>query len=125
MTWYAAHVIVSIRPIVPDEEPTSVYENVILVEADNPDAACAMAGQFSAVEPGADEGLTIDDKPAHTVVEGIRKVVTVSNPSPLDLDADRPVSGTEITYSRYELKDGQALRDLIAGENVEIKYIGE
>ena len=123
MTWYAAHVIVSIRPIVQDEEPISVYENIILMEADDANKARDKANLASTREPGADEGLMIGDKRARTVVEGVRKVVAVSNPWPLDQDSDRPVAGTEITYSKLELKDDKALRDFVEGKEVEITYL--
>lgn len=123
MTWFAASLIVSIRPIIPDESPITVFENVILIEAENPKDAAAKARVFATEEPGADEGLTVNGKPARTTVEGIRKLVTVSNVWPHDQEIDRPTTGTEITYSKFELKNDQALLDIVAGKQVEITYV--
>lgn len=42
------------------------------------------------------EGLFIDDKDARMVFEGIRKLITISNPVSVDSDSVPPISGTVV-----------------------------
>lgn len=122
MTWYAVHAIVAMRRV--DKiGPFSVYENVFLVEANSSAEASAKGAELATCEVNAGDNLTIDDVPAVRSFVGVRKVVSVSNPSPLDLDRDRPVSGTELTYSEYVVDSEEALQKLAAGEAVAVHYV--
>jgi hypothetical protein len=123
MTWYAAHTIVTIRPIKPDKGEIGGYENVILVEANNEHEAINKARKYAQDSIPEDESLKVDGKPAIQSFIGIRKIVAVTNPWPLSQDADRPVDGTEITYSKFAVKDERALSKLVNGEEVLIHYL--
>jgi hypothetical protein len=125
MTWYAASIIVAFRTEQKDRSPILVHENVILIEASNDDEAMAKAkaaGEYQ-TQPGASENLRIDNRAAHLEFIGVRKLITVSNPSPLSQDKDRPVDGTEVTYSEFELADEDALVRLSNGDEVTLRYI--
>jgi uncharacterized protein DUF4288 len=123
MTWYAAHVIVSVRPVKPRKGDIDVYENVFLIEASNEDEATDKARKFAEASVVKDDTLTVDGEPAALSFVGIRKVISVSNPWPLNQDGDRPVDGSEITYSLFRLKDEQALTKLVSAKEVVIHYI--
>jgi hypothetical protein len=123
MTWYAAHTIVSIRPIKPAKGEILVYENVILIEAKDGEQATDKARKHAEASIPKDQSLRIDGEPAVESFIGIRKIVAVSNPRPLGQDADRPVDATEITYSKFKLKDERALSKLVNGEEVLIHYL--
>ena len=123
MAWYAAHSIISIRPTRRSKGKVLVYENVILVEAKTDDEAREKAQKHAQAAIVEDQTLTIDGDPAISRFEGIRKLISVSNPWPLSQDGERPVDGTEITYSKFLLKDEGALINLTEGKEVLIEYL--
>ncbi len=123
MTWFAASVIIGIRRIDMPNGPTLAYENIILIEADTPDEALTKAKEYGGAEVSVDDGFTIDDKPAIKSLVGVRKLINVSNPYPLDLDKDRPTTGTEITYSLFEVENSEDLAKLAKGEEVALRYV--
>lgn len=122
MTWFAANIVIGMkrRDAI---GPISIYENVVLIEAKTAGEARRIASQLGEAEEKLDDGLTIDDSPAVRVFAGIRKIITVSNPDPLDLDQDRPTTGTEITYSEFEVPDEDALRRFALGETIDVRYL--
>lgn len=123
MTWYAASVLIA---IIPNERqprvPVLVYENVILVEAANAEEAGATAKTLALEEEALEDQLTIDGKHASRSFLGIRKLIEVSNRTPLNPAEDRPMSGTEITYSLFEV-DADALDLLATGKSVDLTYV--
>ena len=111
------------RPSGDEKSPIQVYENTILLEASTSEEAMTMAREIGAKEAALDDDLTVGDAPAIREFAGVRKLIRVSNPHPLDLDKDRPISGTEISYSLYEVADRSALRALAEGERVRLEYL--
>ena len=122
MTWFAVHALVAFRKSVPSW-PITINENIFLVEAKDACQAASEGVRMAMVEVSAEDGLTIDGEPATRTLVGIRKVLNISNPEPLDLDQDAPVSGTEITYSEYLVRSEDDLRKLVKGEAVVLRYI--
>jgi len=122
MTWFAAHALVAMKRV-DSIGPIHVYENVFLVEAEDADHARTLATEMARAEVEVEDGLTVDGVAVARSLAGIRKVVSISNPEPLDLDMDRPVSGTEITYSEYQVESEDALLKLAAGEAVTVRYV--
>jgi Domain of unknown function (DUF4288) len=125
MTWYAASIVIAFRTKRKDGSPILVHENVILIEAPNDDEAMAKARTAgeNQVQPGVSKNLRIGNRSARLEFIGVRKLITISNPSPLSQDEDRPVDGTEVTYSYFELPDEDALVRLSNGEEVTVRYI--
>lgn len=123
MSWYAAHAIVAYRPTEPSKGKIIVYENVILLEAASDEEAENKARKLakaSTIEGGA---LKFDGERTIESLVGIRKIIAVSNPWPLSQEGDRPVDSTEITYSKFSVKDERALSKLVNGEEVMIRYL--
>lgn len=123
MTWFAASIIVTTRPIDDSSGPIFVHENIVLFEGKDSDGAYAKATEYANAAIVADDTLTLDDKPAVESFAGIRKLISISNPHPLDQDKDPPTTGTEITYSCFEVANDQDLAKLVQGEDVVIRYI--
>ena len=123
MTWYAAHIIVSIRTIERQKGPILVYENVILVEASDGEQAWIKARAHAKASMVKDDSATLNGEPAAEALVGIRKIIEVSNRWPLSQSGDRPLDGTEITYSQFEVKDERALSKLANGEETLIRYL--
>ena len=124
MTWFTASVLIAIKPEGYVSGSIQVYENMYLIEASTAHDAARKAEALGRQEASiADDDLTIDAKLATRVFVGIRKLISVSNPEPLDLDQDRPVDGTEVTYAVYQVADEAALARLAEGEQVEVLYL--
>lgn len=125
MTWYAASIIIAFRTKHKGGSPILVHENVILIEAPSDDEAMAKAktaGEDQA-RLGVSKNLRIGNRSARLEFVGVRKLITVSNPAPLNQGEDRPVDGTEVTYSCFELPDEDALIRLSDGNEVTLRYI--
>jgi hypothetical protein len=122
MTWYVASVIMSIKKN-EKQKNIPIYENFILIEALDSSHALENAIIISKNEAAANCDLLLNGKPARMVFEGIRKLITISNPVDRDLDSSPPVTGTELTYSAYLVKTKNQLKSLISGKAVNIKYI--
>ena len=79
-----------------------MYENVILVEASDGEQAWIKARAHAKASMVKDDSLTLNGEPAVEALVGIRKIIEVSNRWPLSQSGDRPLDGTEITYSQFE-----------------------
>ena len=122
MTWYAAHIVIGMKRR-DGKGPISVHENALLIEAETREEAGRVASREGEKNADSDDGLTIDGEPGDYIFAGVRKIITVSNPGPLDQTEDRPTTGTEITYSEFQVPDEEALRRLGQGESLDIWYV--
>ena len=120
--WFAAHLIISLRKIDQLEKNITVYENVFLIEASSTDDARIKANEIGLNELHGYDGITIDEVPTQVEFSGIRKIISISNEPPLNQDRDSPVSGSEITYSCFEIEDQAGLNKLVSGEEVSVLY---
>jgi hypothetical protein len=119
--WYAAHVIMYFKFKDGVQDSFTVYENIFLVEASSTDEGFQKAARFAEADEGDDHAsLTCDGRPATRTFAGIRKLVQVDG-GMADLD-DRPVDGAEVTYSVFEVKNEKALKRLVAGKAVTVRY---
>lgn len=100
-----------------------VHENVILIEADSPEQADEIATRQARDEATIEDQLTIDGEAAVKRFIGVRKVIAIRNPGPIDLDQERPVSGTEITYNVLFVKGEENLNRLAIGDEVSLDYL--
>ncbi len=123
MTWFAAHILIAMSKTSEPDGPFTVWENVVLLEAGDAAAALEMAQARGRADASADDSLTVDDQPARSQFAGVRKLINISNPEPLDPDGDRPVSGTEITYSEFLVEGRDGLAKLADGESVVVDYV--
>ena len=122
MTWYAAHIIIGVKRR-DGKGSISAMENVVLLEAESFDEAERLALERGEEYAYEDDTLTLNGKPAVFIFVGVRKILTVSNPAPLHQNEDRPISGTEITFSEFEVPDDEALRRLGEGKTLDVLYL--
>ncbi len=121
MAWYAASVIMlfEYEDAVQDDFP--VWENVYLVEAESEELAIDKAISFGKEDEGNDSGsLTVNNRKARKVFQGVRKLITVIN---LNSDEDVPGDGAEVTFSDFLLKSKADLEKLVQGDPVQLSYI--
>ena len=118
MTWYCAHVIMSVRFKDGNQDTYPVWENVVLIEAPSEKEAWEKAEQRAQRYEGDSEGsFTWGGRPATWVFAGIRKLIMT------DYLGAPPASGTEVTYSEFELATAEDLRKLIDGDSVDVTYV--
>ncbi len=122
MAWFAAHAVMYVHFKDGRQDSYPVWENVLLIEAADADQALTRAIRRAKQDEGDAEGsFTWDERPAMWMYAGIRKLITISAPK----DHNTPVSGAELTYMQFEVPDATALKDLVAGEPVYIRYEAE
>jgi len=118
MVWYAAHIIMSVRFKDGIQDTYPVWENVVLIEAASEKDAWQKAEQRARRYEGDSEGsFTWDGRPATWIFAGIRKLIVT------DYLGAQPASGTEVTYSEFELATEEDLRKLIDGDSVDVTYV--
>ncbi len=119
MAWFAAHAITYFKLKSGVQDVFTVWENVILIEADDFESARIKADECAKRDEGDDDGsLTVDGQSATCVFSGIRKVLSVSH----CLDDGKLNNGDEITYSEFQVDSEQVVRDLADGKEVAINY---
>lgn len=97
-----------------------IEENLYLLEADPGEDALEKAIAIAKANLVDDDSETLDRQPCVTRFEGIRKIISISNPierDDLTQDDDPPVSGSELTYEHLLLSEEQ-LKRYLRGERV-------
>nr|WP_319396429.1 DUF4288 domain-containing protein [uncultured Desulfobacter sp.] len=127
-TWFAAHVIMYIKyKDTKKQSDYPVYENVCLIEAETVDIAYERAHKIGKQYEGDSTGtFTWGNEPAEWVFGGIRKLIECQNSSEqliADPNGDnKPLDGSEITYSQFIVDNKKMLEKLINGESVNLLY---
>ena len=125
MTWYTASVVLAIYSNGIEQDEVPVFENFYLIEARNHAEAVEMAEVIGRDEAAANQDVEYKSLPARFYFVGIRKVRSVYNPAPLDLDTDRPICGTELSHSYFELKNRSEVEKFAKGQSVCVEYIDD
>ncbi|MDG4552133.1 MAG: hypothetical protein P9F19_01110 [Candidatus Contendobacter sp.] len=125
MPWFTASLITVIEVINQSQERIPVFEDFFLIEADDREKAIHEAEYIGQQQAALDDGICLDGKPAKRIFLGVRKIRSIYNPAPYDIDSDRPVHGTELTHSYFEAKDLIDAIRLAKGESVNISYIDD
>lgn len=102
--------------------PLSVFENIYLVRAANPEKAIERAKQLSELEAQANDGVEINGVPANCIYGGVRKLITICNDEPPGNDS-RPDDGSEISYLSYEVASLEDIEKLAAGVACDIHLV--
>jgi hypothetical protein len=120
MAWYAASIILFVNFKDGKQDKFPVWENVVLVEAEDEGAALSRAELLGRAEAGdADGSMTWDGRPASWCFAGIRKLLTVSNPRSV---SNEPADGAEVSYSEFIVENQRDLDKLVRGQEVKITY---
>jgi len=121
MTWYAVSAVVVFRLKEGPQNIWPIWENVYLVSAGSPEEAESKAVVLAKQTEGDDDGsLTYRGRAATREFCGIRKVITVKNPTGPN---DDPADGAEITFSEMELASERDLDAFVEGNPVSLRCI--
>jgi hypothetical protein len=126
--WYAAHLITTLRAKRDegdvDEEPArplQAWEDVILVDASDPDEAIRKATEFGTREAAEDsKDLVIDDKPAAYEFVGVRKLGEIGEKVTGHKQAPSII---EVTTTEIEVRNDFDLLQLARGGEVLLRYV--
>ncbi|HEV2908599.1 MAG TPA: DUF4288 domain-containing protein [Candidatus Eremiobacteraceae bacterium] len=126
--WYAAHLITTLRAKRDegdaDEDPArplQAWEDVILVDAADPDEAIRKATEFGTREAAEDsKDLVIDDKPAAYEFVGVRKLGEIGEKV---TGHEQAPSIIEVTTTEIEVRNGFDLLQLARGGEVLLRYV--
>jgi hypothetical protein len=98
------------------------HENIYLIKAESPDEALAKGRIRAQQDEGDDDGsLRCNGRPARYTLASILKVVECID---LDLETDKPVHGTELSYSDFTVVNRSEFEKLIAGQSATVIYHG-
>ncbi|MFN0064078.1 MAG: hypothetical protein ACKVPX_16340 [Myxococcaceae bacterium] len=122
--WYAASIIIYFEFYARRRRPIPVWENVLLLRARTFSEARLKAARMGRLEEGpAEEALILFGEPARRVFGGIRKVLlcapAVKGPRRVSPGIE---DGGEATFSTFSLENPRALKALIAGKPVSLRY---
>jgi hypothetical protein len=116
MSWFAAHIIMSVKLKAKLQRRFPVWENIVLVEADSEERAFQRAERRGRLDEGDDDGtFTWGGQPATWVFAGVRKLTACE-----DFDT-QPKNGTEISFLEFELDSKEAVRRLAQGRQVQMR----
>ncbi|TDU81364.1 uncharacterized protein DUF4288 [Prosthecobacter fusiformis] len=121
---YSAHVVMQVVYTDGVQEDFPVWENIVLVEAENPEEAEKIAREFgTGSEETCDDSFTWNGKKARWVFAGIRRLVTCVNIlDHTNVDtATRVGHGTEVTYFEFTMKSPSDFNAYLTGNEVELK----
>lgn len=119
-TWYAASIVIALPTSDDPDMPIGFYENVMLIEAPDAQAAAAEAHRLGALEAPVHDDFTIDGRPVKPFYAGLRKLMTISNPPDREQDSVPPVSGSEISFSFLQARNRADLDRYLREEAVEL-----
>lgn len=125
MIWFTASLITTIKVIDEEQDTIPVFEDFFLIEAIDREEAIREAKRIGKEHESIDDKLFLNGKPAKRIFMGIRKIRSVYNTAPSDIDFERPGNGTELTHSYYEVRNFNDAEKLANGESVNILYIDD
>lgn len=125
MPWFTASLITAIKTVSQPQKNIPVFEDFFLIEAEDKEKAIREAEYIGQQQASLDDGICLDGKSAKRIFLGVRKIRSIYNPAPYDIDSDKPVHGTELTHSYFEVKDLRDATRLAKGEPVGILYIDD
>jgi hypothetical protein len=124
MTWYVASCILAVVVKSGQQKVFPVFEEFFLVNAEDRATARRQAESFARLGE-LDDTLTYENRPAVKKFLGVRKIRSVYNPHPMDIDSDQPSHGTELSHSYYEVRTLDDAKGLGEGKAVYVEYVDD
>jgi hypothetical protein len=116
MSWFAAHLIMSVRLKAKQQRRFPVWENIVLIQANSEKQAFQKAERRGRLDEGDDDGtFTWGGHPATWVFAGVRKLTSCED------SQSPPGDGTEISFLEFELDSEEAVRKLVEGQQVKMQ----
>jgi Domain of unknown function (DUF4288) len=120
--WYAVHAFLYFQYKDGSQDEYFGYENIYLVEADSVEEARTKGIARAKKDEGDSEGtLTSNGRPATLVFGGLLKFVECTD---LDLQSEKPVDGTELSYSEMTMPNKQEFDNFVSGHTAKVIYHG-
>ena len=115
MTYYAAHIILAVKLKNRTQTKFPIWENIILIEADNETEAFTKAEAHGRQATGDDDGsFQWQGEPACWEFAGVRKLTECA------LMGNHPSDGDEISYLEMELESPEAVRKFVEGDATKV-----
>jgi Domain of unknown function (DUF4288) len=115
MSWFACHVVMSVRFKEGAQDSFPVWENIYLVEAADGDEAADKSKQIGLSLEGDSSGtFEWDERPARWVFAGVRKCMQLVHPIRQE---NEPTDGVELTYSELRFEDEENLKAFVEGDD--------
>lgn len=121
MFWYSAHLV--LRVMFKDGENNNfpVMENIVLIFADDENAAYVKAEALGfSLEGDSDGSFTWNDRAATWKFVGVRKLLEIRNSHSRNDSIDE---NSEASYSTFEFDNAATLRQFMLGEVVSLKVL--
>jgi hypothetical protein len=125
-TWYGAHLLIAFESRQAQLAKCNIVgESVVLLLADSPETAHSMATEIGKARASICGKVLLDNIEYETKYLGTRKIISISNaPNRQQLSASIPGPFTELSFSEFEIENGQDLRSLLMGNDVPLWYYG-
>lgn len=124
-TWYAAHIIEYARFLDGVQDSYSLYENIVLIEAETLEEARNEAARIGQAETGG--SVSVNGRDAEMVFAGIRKLIACADTVTAEREREhipfRPAHGTEVSYSFLEIGSTEEFKRFVDGESVQVWYL--
>jgi hypothetical protein len=120
MPWFSAHIIIGF--VRKSTEKIVVWENVVLIEAEDHENALEKASIIGKSEASLKDGMRIDGELVERVFAGVRKIGTIYNHEGPMNDVP-PSDKCEITHSEYLVENKRELNMIGNGEEIKLIYI--
>lgn len=120
MPWFTAHAIMVVEFETGLQEQYPVYENILLIQADDSDAAWAKAEHRARQdEELAFDTFTWESRSARLVFRGVRKLIAVAH----EFDHGQLGHGNELSYAALSLASADQVQALATGAPVFVQYL--
>ena len=124
MTWAVVSFIKVIEVIDSGQTKFPIEETFTLYEFhSDEELEKKIENQINTINLAGMEGIQYSGKNAKEYCLGVRKIKTIFNEPPLDIDEDPPANGTELTHSYMTVKTLEDARRLASGKGVYVHYI--
>ncbi|KXO76973.1 hypothetical protein AYL20_09430 [Acinetobacter venetianus] len=126
MTWCVVSFITVIEVLNDEQTEFPVQEDFYLFEFQSDgELEEKIEKQINIINAAGVDGVRYYGKNAKEYFLGVRKIKTIFNEPPLDMDEDPPADGTELTHSYMTVKSLKDARRLAEGKAVYVHYIDD
>lgn len=126
MTWCVVSFIMVVEVIDGEQTEFPVEETFILYDYHSDvELEQKIQKQIEVINEAGEEGINYYGEKSKQYCLGIRKIKTIFNEPPLNIDEDPPNNGTELTHSYMTVKSLNDAKKLAEGKAVHVHYIDD
>jgi hypothetical protein len=124
MIWFAASIVSVIKYNNSEQLEYPVFEDVYLFSAENKNELDSKISERLSIINAAGE-CTYNGHAATQVCLGVRKIRSIYNEPPLDIDNAPPADGTELTHSFFLVNSIEDAQNMADGKRVKVTYVDD